>query len=140
MPPISSPRPPVHLVVIRTQGLHTQLLQLLAPQRLGLRTRGVVAQVAVARHLQGRDQAVQRAAAAPGVVVETEVGEAGQGEQDLLRGCFQSVVLEEQGGELGEAAERSVLHHGDVILLKVQALQLGELGEHIVSQNLKGEM
>lgn len=138
--PLSAPWPPVHLVVIRTQRLHAQLLQLLAPQRLGLRTLGVVAQVAVARHLQGPDQAVQRTVATPGVVIDTEVGKARQREQDLFGGCFQSVVLEEQGGELGEAAERSVLHHGDVVLLEVQALQLGELGEHVVPQNLRGEM
>lgn len=79
------------------------------------------------------------AVAAPGVVIETEVGKARQREQDFLRGCCQAVVLKEQSGELGEAAEGSVLHHGDVILLEVQALQLGELGEHVVPQNLKGE-
>ncbi|TNN50351.1 hypothetical protein EYF80_039433 [Liparis tanakae] len=67
---------------------------------------------------------------------QTEVGEAGEREQDLLGGGLQPVVLEEQGGELGEAAERSVLHHGDVVLLEVQALQLGELGEHVGPQNL----
>ncbi len=78
--------------------------------------------------------------AIPGVVIDTEVGKARQREQDLFGGCFQPVVLEEQGGELGEAAECSVLHHGDVVLLEVQALQLGELGEHVVPQNLRGEM
>lgn len=131
--PTSNPWPPV-----RTQRLQSQHLQLLAPQRLGLRTLGIVAQVAVAGHLQGPDEAVQWAEAVPGVVIETEVGKAGQREQDLLGGCSQSVVLEEQRGELGEAAERSVLHHGDVVLLEVQALQLGELGKHVVPQNLKG--
>lgn len=132
--PTSALWPPVH-----TQRLHSQHLQLLAPQRLGFRTLGIVAQVAIARHLQGPDQAVQWAEAVPGVVIETEVGKAGQREEDLLGGCSQSVVLEEQGGELGEAAERSVLDHGDVVLLEVQALQLGELGKHVVPQNLKGD-
>lgn len=121
----------------RAQRLHAELLQLLAPQPQGLGALGVVAQVAVARHLQGPDQAVHRAAAAPGVVVDAEVGEARHGQQDLLGGRAQPVVLEEQRGELGEAAERSVLHHGDLVLLQVEALQLGELGEHVVPQNLE---
>lgn len=77
--------------------------------------------------------------AVPGVVIETEVGEARQRQQDLLRGCFEAVMLEEQRPELGEATKGSILHHGDDVLLEVQALQLCELREHVVSQNLKGE-
>lgn len=125
--------------LLRAQRLHVQLLHLLAPERRGLGALGVVAQVAVAGDLQGPHQAVQRAAAAPGVVEEAEVGEAGQGEQHLLGGRFQPVVLKEQRGELGEAAERLVLHHRDDVLLEVQALQLRELGEHVVPQNLEME-
>lgn len=122
------------------QRVNVYLLQLLTFQWQGLHTLGVVAQVTIARHLQHPDQAVQWAVAAPGVVIETEVGKARQREQDVLRGCCQAVVLKEQSGELGKASEGSLLHHGDLILLEVQALQLGELGEHVVPQNLKNEI
>ena len=78
------PSIPVLSLIACTQQIHVQLLQLLAPQRLGLGTLGVVTQIAVARQLQGPDQAVQRAAATPGVVIDTEVGEARQRETMLL--------------------------------------------------------
>lgn len=130
----------VHLIVTSAQWIHTELLQLVAFQLGWLRAFSKIAQVAVARHLQGPNQAVQRAVTAPGVVIDPEVAEVRQREQDLLGRSSQSVVLEQQRGELGEPAERALLHHGDVILLEVKALQLRELGEHVVPQNLNREM
>ena len=96
----------------------------------------MVSQVTVARHLQSAHKAFQRAAAAPGVVMETQVSQGGHWDECLLSKGAQTVVLKQQGGETGQARERPFLHQHQLILLQVQALQARELRERSVSQDL----
>ena len=76
----------------------------------------------MARYLQVADQAVQVTVAAPGVVVDTQVLEARQGDEDLLGQHLQVVVLQQQCGQSVEAGEGALLDHVDLVLLQVQAL------------------
>lgn len=72
---------------------------------------GMVPQVTVAGHLQGANQTVECAAAAPGVVMETQVAQGWHGDESLLAERAQTVVLQQKGGEVYQAQEHPLLQH-----------------------------